>query len=281
MPYRLALAMGYYTPKLKYILNWVFRSREYTNFTYELTRNNLEYLAHTISVVTEVPHAVAMSYIREIQEDVEVRHHIVNRIRNSSLRHSCDKGCALGRRIGWYAFVRILRPRIVVETGVDKGHGSVVLCAALMRNQAEGFEGRYFGTDISPKAGFLLSDPYTRVGKILYGNSIESLRTISDIDIFINDSDHSELYEQREYHTIGPKLGNAGLILGDNRHTNDVLARFSAESHRQFLFFREEPVNHWYPGGGIGISFARHSASTQSNRGELTCDLNERHSVDN
>lgn len=265
MPFRFGRAITYYTPKLKYMLSWVLRSREYTNLTYELTGDNQKYLAHAISIVTDVPYGLAMSYILEIQENVDVRQHIVNHIRRSPMRHSCDKGCAFGRRVGWYAFVRILKPRVVVETGVDKGHGAVVICCALLKNQAEGFAGEYFGTDINPKAGFLLGEPYSKVGKILYGDSIESLRTIPHIDIFINDSDHSQLYERTEYQTIAPKLSNAGLILGDNCHTNDVLANFSAERHRKFLFFREEPKNHWYPGGGIGISFSSNLASTLSN----------------
>jgi hypothetical protein len=273
IPFRLARAVGFFTPKLKYVLSWSLKSREYTNLTYELTPENQEYLAHTVSIVTGVTYARAMSYMREIQEDVKVKQYIVDRIRNSPMRHSCDTSCAFGRRIGWYAFVRILRPRVVVETGVDKGHGAVVLCAALLRNRAEGFPGEYFGTDINPKAGFLLDEPYNRVGRVLFGDSIESLQTVPDIDIFINDSDHSELYEEREYQTIAPKLGDKGLILGDNCHTNDVLARFSAGHDRRFLFFREEPANHWYPGAGIGISFSRSLIPTSSNRDEPTTRL--------
>jgi hypothetical protein len=157
--------------------------------------------------------------------------------------------------LGWYAFVRILKPRVVVETGVDKGLGSVTVCAALRRNAAEGFPGRYFGTDKNPDAGFLLSAPYSEFGQILYGDSIESLKTIPQVDVFINDSDHSADYERREYEIVGPRLSTEGLILGDNSHCTDVLARFSAEHDRQFLFFQEKPKDHWYPGAGIGISF--------------------------
>jgi hypothetical protein len=86
---------------------------------------------------------------------------------------------AFGVTSGWYAFVRILS-RVVVETGVDKGLGSVLLCAALMRNRAEGFPGQYLGTDINPDAGFLLAEPYNGVGGILYGDSIQSLQSIPE-----------------------------------------------------------------------------------------------------
>ena len=263
MPFRFATALRHYAPKLKYIPGWTLSSRETTNFTYEITVKNQEYLAHTISVVTGVAYSTAAGYLREIQEDENVKRHVVERVRKGPKRSVSDETCAFGRRVGWYALVRILKPRVVVETGVDKGLGSVLLCAALMRNQAEGFPGQYFGTDINPDAGFLLAEPYNSVGRILYGDSIQSLQSIPRIDLFVNDSDHSSDYERREYETIASKLTNRGLILGDNCHCNDVLADFSAMRGRQFVFFREEPRDHWYPGGGIGISFVRDFFPTQ------------------
>jgi hypothetical protein len=47
------------------------------------------------------------------------------------------------------------------------------------------------------------------------------------------------------------------FVLGDNSHVTDELFKFSARTGRQFLFFKEQPKNHWYPGAGIGISFRR------------------------
>ena len=93
-----------------------------------------------------------------------------------------------------------------METGVDKGLGSCVLSAALLRNHAEGHPGRYLGTDINPQAGWLFQGPYRKAGQILYGDSIESLQCLEGpIDLFINDSDHSAEYEEREYACITSK----------------------------------------------------------------------------
>lgn len=263
MPLRLGKALNYYIPKLQYVVSWTLFSREVTNFTYDITRTNKEYLAHTVSVVTGACYADCMKYIQEIIEDQDIKRYVFERVRQTSKRYVSDASCRFGRRLGWYAFVRILKPQTVVETGVDKGLGSVLLCAALLRNQTEGFYGHYFGTDINPQAGSLLTKPYDTVGKILYGDSIESLKSIPSIDLFINDSDHSAQYERREYDTIAPKLNPGAVILGDNSHTNSVLASFSAERGRRFIFFREEPSDHWYPGGGIGISFANAVSGTR------------------
>jgi hypothetical protein len=96
--------------------------------------------------------------------------------------------------------------------GVERGHGALVLCAALLKNQNDGFPGHYLGTDIDPKAGWLLSEPYSQIGKILYGDSITSLKTLSEpVDLFINDSDHSAEYEAREYDVIGAHLSKHAL----------------------------------------------------------------------
>jgi hypothetical protein len=82
-----------------------------------------------------------------------------------------------------------LKPGLVVETGVDKGLGSVVLASALRRNRAEGFPGEYLGNDINPHAGFLLQETYALGGCIAIGDSIEMLKKLeANIDLFINDS---------------------------------------------------------------------------------------------
>src|SRR6266446_10867828 len=78
---------------------------------------------------------------------------------------------------------------------------------------------------------------------------------LSDIDLFINDSDHSAEYEYKEYLTVADKLTPSAVILGDNSHVSDSLRRFSEMRHRRFLFFQEKPKEHWYPGAGIGISY--------------------------
>jgi hypothetical protein len=94
------------------------------------------------------------------------------------------------------------------------------------------------------------------MGTILYGDSIDSLTALDvTVDVFVNDSDHSAEYEGREYRVIASKLSERAVIIADNAHVTDELLKFSRETGRQFLFFREEPANHWYLGAGIGLSF--------------------------
>lgn len=253
---RLKMASGVYNHRYGQILRWGLNSREDTNFTYELTEDNLLYLAHTVAVVANVSPQLVQQYIREAQTDETLRNHILEKTRTSSYRRVADLRVEFGRRLGWYAMVRIQKPGVVIETGVDKGLGAVLLCAALLRNREEGKPGRYYGTDIATKAGYLLDGPYREVGEVLYGDSITSLRAFSQpIDIFINDSDHSATYEEDEYRVVLPKLGPGGLLLSDNAHETSALARLSLEVGRKFVFFKEIPKDHWYPGAGIGFSY--------------------------
>lgn len=240
------------------IIKWSINSNEDTNYTFDLSPENVHYLAHTISVVTEKDYTLIVNYINEAESDLSLKATIINSIKNSPFKKYADLEVRFGKRLGWYAFARVLKPKIIIETGIDKGFGSILLCAALLRNKKEGFEGKYFGTDINPNAGYLLSGPYKNVGEILYGDSIESLSRFREkIDLFINDSDHSPEYEYQEYLTIKNKITDTSIILGDNSHCSNKLAIFSNEMNRNFLFFNEMPKNHWYPGAGIGISFKK------------------------
>lgn len=253
---RLRQVARYFRPRIAVGLHWVLHSHETSNYTYELTSLSKQHIAHAVAIATATPVSEIYTYFQELEGDDDLRHTIRRAVRGSRHRHVADESMPYGRRLGWYAAVRATKPRIIVETGVDKGLGAVVLCAALIRNAEEGSPGTYFGTDINPEAGYLLQSPYDRGGRILYGDSLESLSNFAHpIDLFISDSDHSRNYEQREYECIESKLSEGGLILSDNAHVSDALARFSEARGRRFLFAKEQPVAHWYPGAGIGISF--------------------------
>jgi len=256
IPRRAGHAAGSYLPTLWNIARWSLTSKEDTNYTYELTPQSLDYIAHTIAVVVKSTPIRIRSFMEEARTDQALASRVSHAIRTSPTRHVADEDCRFGRRLGWYAVVRAVKPRVVVETGVDKGLGSVLLCSALQRNHAEGHPGRYYGTDINPIAGELLVPPYEEFGKIVYGDSIATLKALpGTIDVFINDSDHSADYEGMEYDVIDSKLSEHAIILGDNAHVTDRLMRFSDRTGRHFLFIRESPDGHWYRGGGIGIAF--------------------------
>jgi hypothetical protein len=258
MPSRARSAFSYYRKPLQQIASWLFASREITNFTYDLQPDNKRYLAAFVSNLTGITFETAARYLAEIDQNEALSSHLRRAVDQSELSYLADNRLWPGRRMGWYMFARALKPRVVVETGVEKGLGACVLVEALKRNADEGNPGIYYGTDISPDAGYLFSGDYRRYGKILYGDSVTSLRLLTEeIDLFINDSDHSAEYEAAEYRTIESKLSAQALVVGDNAHCTTKLLEFALATGRSFSFFQEEPQNHWYPGAGIGVAFRR------------------------
>ena len=136
-------------------LEWLIYSNENTNWTYDLSPRNLAHLANMVSVATGQPVNDITAYIAEPDQDEVLKAYIFRTVNKqpSARTGVIDTTPRWCRRLGWYAVVRALKPKLVIETGVDKGLGSVLLCAALARNAEEGHEGRYLGTDINPRAG--------------------------------------------------------------------------------------------------------------------------------
>lgn len=242
------------------IARWLVRSREVSNFTYDLTDLNRRHLAAMVAAVTGIRPAQAQGYFDELvaDQDGPIGAHIRGVVgrQDAVSTYFIDPVARLGRRIGWYAVARATKPRLIVETGVEHGFGSLTLCAALKRNADEGHPGRYIGVDIKPSAGELLVPPWKEFGEIVVSDAVKFLNELDrPVDLYVSDSDHSVDYEYREYQAVLPRLSANGIIIADNAHASDALIRFSEETGRQFLFFAERPKDHWYRGAGIGFSY--------------------------
>ncbi|GIJ06946.1 O-methyltransferase [Micromonospora andamanensis] len=256
-PKRLVAVARHDAKVLRTSARWLVASREHHNYTYELTKLSRNHLAWFVSVVCELPVKQVRGYLTEIESDDALREHISSAIAGAARRGLADKQVRYARRIGWYAIVRARRPKHIVETGVDKGLGSCVLAAALLRNAAEGHPGRVSSIDINPEAGYLArTAPWSEVIDLVIGDSVESITALDrPVDLFLHDSDHSRAYERREFAAVEPKLAPGAMLLTDNvTHTN-VLAEHAERTGRRFLAYRETPANHWYPGDGIGVAW--------------------------
>jgi predicted O-methyltransferase YrrM len=251
---RRKIADHYFLPRLRMIEQWIRQDKENSNFYYDLTDLNKQQLAHFVAAIAETTFEKARGYIEELLQDKELLMHLQTGVSASYPQKEIE--VAYGRRLGWYAVARAQKPKVLIETGVDHGVGACVLAKALIRNAAEGSPGRYYGFDLNPSAGRLLTGPYADVGEMIYGDSIERLTTFPHmIDLFINDSDHNEDFEEREYIAMTPHLSPGATVLSDNSHSTDALGRFARARGMGFLFFREQPKNHWYFGAGIGAAF--------------------------
>lgn len=268
VPFRFcAIALPHLARQAGLAVRWAFTSKEYYNHSYHLTALNRRYLASYISVVSGHELAAVENYISELENDHALRDTLEQRTRASRDRHSCDVEPRFGRRLGWYALVRATRPRVVLETGVDRGLGTAVIAAALKRNTEEGFPGTVFATDIMPDCGHLLVEPYKSFCRVLLGDSVETLKQFKEpVDIFLHDSDHRPEYEWAEFLAIEPRLHPGSLVLSDNAQQTSKLREFARKIGKPFLYFQDAPKDHWWPGDGIGALFVPGSITVFQNQ---------------
>lgn len=144
-----------------------------------------------------------------------------------------------------YVLCRILRPDIVVETGVAEGFSSVFILQALERNN----KGRLFSIDLPNEAGQELMDGHTtgwlvsenlrHRWTLIFGSSREKLLFLLDnlkkIDIFYHDSDHSYENMMFEFQLAESYLKKDGFLLSDDITENSAFIDFCCLKNMTFL----------------------------------------------
>lgn len=230
---------------------WLFTSKEVTNYTYDLTATNRCHLAWWVAGITCSSVADIRDYFAELTDDHDLADHIRLHTANSSRHRLADTTLRWHRYLGWYALVRALRPRHIVETGTDKGRGTLVFASALRRNGT----GRVTTIDNNPDSGYLIKPPYDSVVTRVIGDSIGCIHALDrPVDFFLHDSLHTPEHESRELAAIAPMLSSAAVVLSDNAHSTEVLPSWAEATGWSFSYFQERPAHHWYPGAGIGLA---------------------------
>lgn len=230
--------------------SWLIKEKEFTNYFYDLSPLNKKYLANFVAEICNVDFNEVNNFFYELESDLDLKMHVREKLKNLKRGEEISEKLYFGRRVAWYAFVRILKPQIVVETGTDKGFGTLILAKALNKNQS----GTIFTLDLDPFSGALLTETSFNNIVALKGESISLLKDIERIDLFIHDSNHEPQYEYSEFQTILDILSPNAVVISDNSHVSDSLIKWSQENKRRFHFIREESINHWHPGDGIGVS---------------------------
>jgi len=236
---------------IKKSLVWLFATSEFTNYLYNITPLNKNQMIGAISSITNLSIIEVESYFDEIENNADFKNSLKTKAGSLSRSKELPITIPLGRRIVWYVLVRIYKHKVIVETGTDKGLGSLVIQLAIEKNQM----GTLYTLDIDEYSGSLFDKEDLKKIKFLIGDSVQNMQKINEIDFFIHDSDHSEEHEKKEIRAVASKLTNNAIVISDNSHVTDVLFQWSKETNRNFIFIKESPKDHWYPGGGVGISF--------------------------
>lgn len=234
-------------------LDWLVRSRETTNYTYDLDSLNRDQLCWFVSAVTGAEIGQVRAWMQELEKNEDLIGQLTERLASNPLRRICATEPHWARRYGWYALIRATEPDLVVETGTHLGLGSCIIAAALLQNG----HGRLTTIDIDPEAGYLITEPYASVIDRRIGSSTEELATMKDVGMFIHDSLHTYDYETEELAAIAPNLRPDAIVLSDNAHDSAALSHWAERTDRHYLFFKENPLDHWWPGDGIGAAWAK------------------------
>lgn len=251
LPLRTMMVARYDARVIGRSFDWLVHDRETTNFTYELDALNRDQLGWFVSTVAGADIAHVRAWIRELEQDDQLSAHVTGRLSTNPRRRISASEPRWARRFGWYALVRAAQPDRVVETGTHLGLGSCAIAAALLRNG----HGRLTTIDVDPDAGYLIGEQWATVVDRRTGSSVELLAELTDVDMFLHDSLHTYDYETAELAAVEPNLSDGAIVLSDNAHESSALSDWSERTGRQYLFFKEQPAGHWWPGDGIGAAW--------------------------
>ena len=230
-------------------VRYILFSRELANFTYDIS--NRDELAQTVAAAIGHDASELRAYIRELDDDDDLRRRLERRAAGAG-----RPGVEYGRRLGWYAAIRALKPTLVVETGVDAGLGSAVILRALERNADEGSDGKLLSVDIRSGTGALVDEDLARRWALEVDDSVAFLRRLAPtpVDMFVHDSAHTYEHETTELEVVWQIAGAEAVFVSDNAHGSTALADFCARHGLEFFRFDETPRNHFYPGAALGIA---------------------------
>ena len=231
-------------------LQFILADPEPDNFTYELA--NEAQLASWVASISGAEPAAARRALAEPALDAELR----RRLRATAGAHWwwSKPEPPYGKRRGWYALTRLLKPALVIETGVHDGLSSLLLLRALEHNASEGADGRLVSFDVNPAAGWLVADDPRWELRIEPGRAgLEGvLARGQPVGVFVHDSLHTYENERWELRTVAPFLSAGGVLISDNVHVTRALTETCEEFGLRYDEFVEQPTGHFYPGGAVG-----------------------------
>jgi len=142
-----------------------------------------------------------------------------------------------------YIITRILKPKVVIETGVFEGHSSLAFLIALEENN----EGSLYSIDLpSPKlppgkdSGWVVPNYLRTRWDLRLGKSSDLLpgllTEVKEVDIFLHDSEHS--YENMfwEYEATWGNIRKGGLLLSHDISMNPAFKDFANRNSRKYYY---------------------------------------------
>ena len=227
------------------IFPWLFRSREYGNFTYDTSEISRIGLCGMVAAISGRELATVTSYVNELIDNRMFAEHVKHEHELSERRWSSDSHFHPGRRLFYYLLVRALRPGFVVEAGVDKGLGGAIISEAIRRNGM----GDYLGIESNPLQDCSIYETFPeKVGSVVRGDSVAVLASMTrPIDLFIHDTTSESEHVRRQLSSL--TMAANGVIASGWPLREFV--EYAISHGMRLLTHQEEPVGHWYSGSRL------------------------------
>jgi predicted O-methyltransferase YrrM len=158
------------------------------------------------------------SSLRTMAEEFEeLSVELAARRERTDLRYPSEYGVESGTSFLLYSLIRLQKPSVVVESGVANGESTFLLLSALRANK----QGQLHSVEISEDVGCLLSEEdkknwhlhVTDGSKRAFTQIVSSL---SPIDLFVHDSDHSYWWHYFELESVHRHLARTGIVASDD-----------------------------------------------------------------
>ncbi len=219
------------------------RQPKYQAVSWEsLTHEMEEYFEQVVDILNEPA-------LRNIEE--KVNQHSKNIEYTGPFSLSCNADRSLARCC--YLVCRVLKPEIVLETGVAYGITSAYILRALQENGV----GTLCSVELPPPGqraeefvGAAVPEDLKSRWKLYHGFSKQVLpkllEEVETVDVFVHDSCHTYRCMKREFETIRPHMRPGGMILADDiqfnsafgelKERNLAFQRFVEQADKQSLF---------------------------------------------
>ena len=144
-----------------------------------------------------------------------------------------------------YILTRLMKPAIIVETGVSSGSSSAYILQALHDNQ----KGKLYSIDLPPKnlpsgkkSGFVVPQYLSSRWELRIGDSkdllLPLLNDIGPIDSFIHDSLHTYDHMMFEFRTVWDFMRSPSLFLSHDVGRNKAFFDFMNEKQISWKDYR-------------------------------------------
>ena len=187
---------------------------------------------------------------------------IIQLLKNINLKIIQDSNSGIeAYYVALYFLVRLKKPTVVIETGVERGASSLFILQALEDND----NGMLYSIDL-PNTSYMSPDGnklqgntkhetsgicvpdslHTRWSLTLGNSKIELprlLEKLTEVDIFVRDDEHTFDFMIWEFEQVFPYLRNDGVIISDNVDINDAMKVFSEKTKSKKVFLRRDRRN--------------------------------------